>query len=134
MNLNNLKASKRMNEKDGFTLIEVLFTLAIFAIGMLALAALQTQYIRANASSRMQTESTVVASQWLERLKVLPDNHADLDAANNPHQRTDGAYQVTWNVADDTPIAEVKTITITVTSSNPNARPVNMSYRHNIDS
>ena len=134
MSFQPLAKRTKLKKDDGFTLIEVMFALGVFAIGMLALAAMQTRYISGNASSRLQTEGTVVASQWIERLKVLPEDHADLDAANNPHQRTDGAYQVTWNVIDDMPINEVKTITITVTSNNPNARPVNISYRHNVGS
>lgn len=123
----------RLRNDAGFTLVEVLLAMAIFSIGILALAALQTTYISYNASSRMQTEAAVVATQWLERLKVLPDDHADLDPVNNPHERTDGVYQVTWNVTDNSPINDVKTISINVAALNRNARSVTFNYRRQID-
>ena len=60
-------AIKDKNSNSGFTLIEVLIALAIFAIGILALTSLQAVYIGGNSSARMQTEATTLAAQWLER-------------------------------------------------------------------
>ena len=113
----------------GFTLIEVLVAIAIFAIGILALTSLQAVYIGGNSSARMQTESTTLAAQWLERLKILPYAHDDLDPVGNPHRQVVGAYRIEWNVADNSPINEVKTIRITVTPTNLRGRPVNLDYR-----
>ena len=113
----------------GFTLIEVLIALAIFAIGILALTSLQAVYIGGNSSARMQTEATTLAAQWLERLKILPYAHDDLDPTGNPHRQNVGAYRIEWNVADNSPINQVKTIRITVTPGNLRGRPVNLDYR-----
>jgi type II secretion system protein I len=118
---------------DGFTLIEVLVAIAIFAIGILALASLQAVYIGGNSSARMQTEATTLASQWLERLKLLPETHGDLDPAGNPHQQTVGVYRIQWNVLDHTPINDVKTIRISVTTPNMRGRPVRLDYRRAVD-
>ena len=93
----------------GFTLIEVLVAIAIFAIGILALTSLQAVYIGGNSSARMQTEATSLAAQWLERLKIVPYAHDDLDPAGNPHRQVVGAYRIEWNVADNSPINQVKT-------------------------
>jgi prepilin-type N-terminal cleavage/methylation domain-containing protein len=113
----------------GFTLIEVLVAVAIFAIGILALTSLQAVYIGGNSSARMQTEATGLAAQWLERLKILPYTHNDLDPVGNPHRQVVGAYRIEWNIADNSPINEVKTIRITVTPRNLRGRPVRLDYR-----
>ncbi len=113
----------------GFTLIEVLVAIAIFAIGILALTSLQAVYIGGNSSARMQTEATTLAVQRLERLKILPYAHSDLDTVGNPHRQVVGAYRIEWNVADNSPINEVKTIRITVTPANSRGRPVILDYR-----
>jgi hypothetical protein len=77
----------------------------------------------------MQTEATTLAAQWLERLKILPYAHDDLDPVDNPHRQVVGAYRIEWNVADNSPINEVKTIRITVTPRNLRGRPVSLDYR-----
>jgi type II secretion system protein I len=114
---------------SGFTLIEVLVALAIFAIGILALTSLQAVYIGGNSSARMQTEATTLAAQMLERLKILPFEHDDLDSGGNPHQKVVGAYRIEWNVSDNSPINEVKTIRITVRPESSWGRPVILDYR-----
>ena len=113
----------------GFTLLEVLFALAIFSIGILAIAGLQISSINGNSSARMQTEATTLAAERLEQLSALPYDHADLDPYNNnPHPATSGIYTIVWDVTDDDPIALTKTIKITVTAANPNAKVVEISF------
>jgi len=124
-----LFAVKVRTGSNGFTLIEVLVAVAIFSIGILALTSLQAVYIGGNSSARMQTEATTLAAQWLERLKILPYAHDDLDSAGNPHRQAAGAYRIEWNVADNSPINEVKTIRITVRPANLRGRPVNLDFR-----
>ena len=113
---------------QGFTLLEVLIAMAIFAVGILAVASIQITSIKGNASSRMQTEATTLAVERLEWLIALPYDHADLDENNNPHQVIDGSYTIVWNVSDDIPINGTKTINITVTGANRNARRVSISF------
>ena len=66
------KNTARDNKEEGFTLIEVLIAMAIFAVGILALAGLQVTYIGGNASAQMQTEATALGAQVIEHLKSLP--------------------------------------------------------------
>ena len=53
---------KMMPENKGFTLIEALFAIAIFSIGILAVSSMQISAINNNASARMRTEATMLAS------------------------------------------------------------------------
>ena len=117
----------RLN-KRGFTLLEALFALAIFSIGILAIAGIQISSINGNSAARMQTEATTHAVERLERLSALPYDHADLDPNNNPHQAASGAYSIVWNVNEDVPITFTKTINITVTAANPNADDVSLNF------
>lgn len=118
---NLLDAARKQNTAGGFTLIEVLIALAIFAIGFLAIASLQAIYINDNTSARLQTEATSMAVQVIEQLRVLPFDHADMDPAANPHQPPAGStngYDVQWVVADNAPVNNTKTVTITVRPQN----------------
>ena len=78
------KQKIKMNSR-GFTLIEVLIVIAIFSIGILAVAAMQMTSTKGNASARRITEATALAENKIENLIQLPYDHADLNPANNPH-------------------------------------------------
>jgi type II secretion system protein I len=116
---------------SGFTLIEVLIALAIFAIGILAIASLQIRSISSNAAARMQSEATVAAVDCMERLMSLPYEHHDLDESSGIQQTQagpNGEYTVFWSITDESPISWCKTISVWVTADNPNAREVRLSF------
>jgi len=85
----------------GFTLIEILIALSIFAIGILAVATMQIRSMQVNSHASDITESTTWAQDKMEELITRPWTHADLIAANSPHTDTspDGTV-VTWDVTD----------------------------------
>ena len=118
-----------MKKNQGYTLVEVLIAMAIFAVGFLALASLQIRSISQNASSRMYTDATTMAVESMERLISLPYDHAELDQGNNPHstQTTEG-YTIEWNIQDNVPMTATKTIVINVTGANPYAKPITISF------
>jgi len=120
-----------MNEfkkNQGYTLVEVLIAMAIFALGFLSLATIQIKSIRQNASAQMYTEATTMAAESLERLISLPYDHSDLDQNANPHSMTTGGYTIRWNVQADNPVTATKTIVMNVTGANPYAKPITISF------
>lgn len=62
---------KRHNS-SGFTLIEVLFSIAILGILDLALTTMITAEIKAYKNSKEQFEATLLAQSFYERLKASP--------------------------------------------------------------
>jgi len=123
----------------GFTILEVLVALAIFFLGIMAVMALQTSSVRGNSRARGVTDIAVCAADRIEKLIVLPFGDPNLVAGNYaPAQTVDGidnnydgqideadeagTVSVTWTIADDWPMLNVKTITVTVTNNHPNVQ------------
>jgi type IV pilus assembly protein PilV len=111
-----------LRTQGGFTLIEVLIALTIFAVGLLAIAAMQTSAIQMNSTGNRITELSTLGIDQLENLMSLPyadpwleqaGNYPNNDSAGNTHQLTTGAYTVRWNVVDNVPTTKTKTITLT---------------------
>jgi len=119
---------KKFKKNQGYTLVEVLIAMAIFALGFLSLATIQIKSIRQNASAQMYTEATTMATESMERLISLPYDHLDLDQNANPHSMTTGGYTVMWNVQADNPVTATKTIVMNVTGANPYAKPITISF------
>jgi len=119
-----------IQNKRGFTLIEVMVAMVIFAVGILALAGMQSNYISGNARARLQTEATALGAHVIEQLRSLPFDAADLDPFTNPHQPpagSTGPYDVQWNVTDNAPVNNTKTINVAVAPRNRNGRAVRIS-------
>lgn len=124
-----IKGLTLMKAQDGFSLVEVLIAIAVFSVGMLSIAALQTSAIKGNGKANNLTERTTWAASQVENLLNLPftdplltaglhnhdgdtidnDNDGDVDEGDE-----DGVLQgsVFWNVVDDSPTK--KTITMTI--------------------
>ncbi len=118
---------KKSNNR-GFTIIEVLIAISIFAIGFLSLAALQIKSVNSNTSARIQTEATRWAADRMERLLSLPYSDADLVAGTYSDTSEEGGYDISWSVTDDTPLAGTKAIRVTVTPPRSGARDVTLDF------
>ena len=118
-------AAGRLKPDKGYSLIEVLMAISILAVGMLAVASMQTSSIMVNATANHVTTRTTWAQDRIETLMALPysdpwlqvaGNSGGLDSANNTHQvTTSDNYTVSWIVADNNPVANAKLITVTAT-------------------
>jgi type IV pilus assembly protein PilV len=120
------------SDDRGFTFIECLIVIAIFSIGVLAVASMQVTAIHANASARMSGEATALAANQLEALMAAGYGHDDLNTANNPFEIVKGAYTINWIVTDSDidgdGTNESKTVLVTVRCDNPKAKDVKMQY------
>lgn len=65
-----------LTRASGFSLIEILVTVVIMAVGMLAMAAVQVMSKRANLESAQRTAATTLAADILERMRI---NASQLD-------------------------------------------------------
>ncbi len=98
----------------GFTMVELLIAVAIFAIGILTVISMQVMAMSSTRKSQGIMETVALGSTELEQLKQLTYTDAGLDPANNPQTIQSGRYRITWNVQNDTPLENVKQITMTV--------------------
>lgn len=62
----------RQTTMRGFTLIEVLVTLVVLAIGLLGLAGLQTTSLKHNNNAYQRTQATFLAYDILDRMRANP--------------------------------------------------------------
>ena len=122
-----------MNKADkGFTLIEVLMALAIFSIGILAVASLQVTASLQSRNSREIAEASASAYSQMEALMIRPFAHTDLDAG--AHALTSGLYSIQWTVtasnlnADS--IDESKNVVLTVNKTNSTKHQIKFSFIH----
>jgi type IV pilus assembly protein PilV len=68
-----LKATANHHRNSsGFTLIEVLVTIVVVSIGLLGLAGLQINGLRANMSSEARSKATLLANDIVERMRANP--------------------------------------------------------------
>ena len=71
MFINKKIKSKKISDSKGFTLIEVLVAMAIFSIGILAVASMQLAGTKGSSSARFSTEAAVLAQSRMESLMAL---------------------------------------------------------------
>lgn len=103
-----------LKKQDGFTLIEVLIAVTIFAVGLLAIAAMQTSAIRMNSTGNRLTELSTCGIDKLERLMSLPYSDPQLGAGTQTDPVTPDGYTVSWTVVPNIPTTNTSTITLTV--------------------
>ncbi len=133
------------SQSAGFTLIETLIAMAILFIGVLGLIQLQMASSLGNVTARNLTTGTNLARNKLESFRLVrayyiptigateivvpdlvdPDSGNDLgDWANPDHQdgasidengNPGGIFTRAWNVVDDTPDPDIKTVRVRIT-------------------
>lgn len=132
-----------LGNQSGFTLIEVLIALFIFAVGILGVQTMQITAINGNHHSNRITESSNLAVDQLEIFISQDFNHNNFNDVNyngtnqdtnkdgidddggnfglddiinaDGHRiSTDGTDQIFWNIAVDHPVHNTKTIKIII--------------------
>lgn len=138
--------AKTDQSDNGFTLIEVLISLAILSIGILAVASMQVSASLQSRNSLEITEACAIASYQMEALMRMPYDSSDLNATN-PHVLSVSSippekfsippdqYSVQWTVTlielNSASTTKAKSIDLTVTR-NASARTVQYVFvKHN---
>jgi type IV pilus assembly protein PilV len=109
-----MKWKRLMWSADGFTLIEIMITLVILSIGLMALSGLQVNAIKGNAFSKRLTTAVSIGQEKLEQIKntsyanVQSESSTQINKANMNFTR-----QVL--VTNNTNPANTKTVKVTVT-------------------
>ena len=131
---------KTIQKDQGFTLIEVLIAISIFAVGLLAVATMQISAINVNSTAGQMTTRMTWAQDKLEKLIALPysdpwlqdlgDPPSGEDSAGNLHQETSDDYIISWTVTDNTPVPNTKLITVSVTGRGKTSRVTSMKSNY----
>jgi prepilin-type N-terminal cleavage/methylation domain-containing protein len=102
--------------QSGFTLIEIMFAMVIFAIGVMGLMACVPMASNRVMKSGAQTRASSIAAETAEELLTVPYGNASLTPGthNDPANPYQGKYYTRWVVENDQPLASCKRITITV--------------------
>ena len=103
----------------GFTLIEVLVAITIFAIGLLALAGMQITAIKGGATSQRITAAVALADGIVENIQARDAGDALFDSAVSPaaawpEELAIDGYTATYTVAVDTPVTGVAQLAVAV--------------------
>jgi prepilin-type N-terminal cleavage/methylation domain-containing protein len=91
-----------INKESGFTIIEVLFAMALFSVGLFAISMMQAHFAKGLADSRSIVHATDIGMNKIDELSNLSGTDSKLNAGGHTDQNTDynRTYNVTWNVDD----------------------------------
>ncbi len=113
--------------KQGFTLIEVIISLILLAVGLLAIAVMQTTAVRGNFFSHYLTQASYVGQDRLEFLDTLPINSAELQAGDHNDGTTTVAGIVFSRTYTVSVIGGLRTIIYTISWNDGVARNISFS-------
>lgn len=116
-----------MKHHKGFTLIEVVVALAIFAIAAMALTKIAMQYTQSTANSILRTKAQFVAQNEIAQMEI---NAEWLDGTQSKQVTSQGE---TWQIdkqAESTVSPEVQKIDIQVSLFNSDLGKVESGVNH----
>jgi type IV pilus assembly protein PilV len=107
----------KVKGQRGFTLLEVMITMVILAIGLLGLAGLQIIAIKGNSYGQQMTVASTMAQNQLEQMR---QGAVALVTSNDFVTDSNGiTYTRTWTVTPNTPNQNMNTVEIDVSWAGP---------------
>ena len=79
--IQNSRCNAVVKSANGFTLLDVLLGIVVFAVGMLALASLQTNLTRSSIDSNARMVAVNMGEEIIERLRTFERVYSDPDGA-----------------------------------------------------
>lgn len=109
-------APRRLEQRDGFSLIEVMISLVILAIGVLALTELQLSVTKGNGSSDTMATALSLAEQKMESLKKASYTTIQAEPPTAV-TASGGTFSREVIVTSNQPMLNVKTVQVIVTGT-----------------
>ena len=106
-----MKPVRMFAREGGFTLIEILIAVSIFAIALLGVGAMQTSAVRGNMQAQVISAEVLQSSSKAEALYALP--YGDAELTDGTH--TDGDFSWIVPTVNSGAANEYKTIALTLT-------------------
>ncbi len=106
---------KRLRGQKGFTLIEVMISMIILSVALLALAGLQIISIRGNSFGGTMTEAITLARDRIEDFKR--DDWDNVVAGEDTQVVRGKSYARNWAIQ---PVGQTREVTVTVSWDNGN--------------
>lgn len=128
-----------LTKSSGFSLLELLIALTIFAIGLLSISGMQITAIRGNSTANRLTQTSALAQSVLENMlarsttdplfnATLSDQDWDFDPSSSVDKSWPlggGPYSAKYSIDIDTPVTNVAKVTVTV--KGPQNRSITLS-------
>ena len=96
----------------GFTLLEVLVAIVVLSVALLGTASLTGSIIGYNQFADQVTAATTLAQGKIEELKNT--DYVSIAGSTDTQSINSTTYSREWDVSDDSPAPDMKTITVTV--------------------
>ena len=108
----------------GFSLIEMLISLVILSVSLLAIASLMAMTTRNNASGTQMTEAVNLAQDKIEELSVTPTGNL-LPGTDQKKGSTGVNYSRNWTVLPNA-TGNLRAVTVTVNWNNRENHSINL--------
>lgn len=121
-----------ISSRGGFTLVEMMIALVVFGLGLMALAQSLPRGLSMRDKARRMSVATNLAQQEMERLRSLPFDSPQLAGGSHsdPQGPVEGVYARRWSVLENSPVEDMKTVTVTVSFPTSSADSVAQMTTH----
>jgi type IV pilus assembly protein PilV len=111
---------KKVSGEKGFSILESLIAISIFAIGLLAVASLLISASSGNRLGNAYSTATMLAQRQIETLKsadidspaLLPGAYADPNNPINENNLNGGIFTRTWTINNNTTFSRLISVTV----------------------